>query len=200
MNVATDKTVDFYWDIGSTNTYFALHLIKPIVARHRAQLVMHPFNLGYVFRHHNYTLMEEPHAKLRNRGRDLARWAERYDLAFRMPDEFPIKTSRALRGSLAMRTWDKEMDYIDALFARYWEQNDAGVADYPVLREIASSLGVDADAFEAQAESEPIKSELIDSTNNALDMGVFGAPSFLIDGELYWGKDRMEFVEDALRP
>jgi 2-hydroxychromene-2-carboxylate isomerase len=91
------------------------------------------------------------------------------------------------------------MDYIDALFARYWEQNDAGVADYPVLREIASSLGVDADAFEAQAESEPIKSELIDSTNNALDMGVFGAPSFLIDGELYWGKDRMEFVEDALR-
>ncbi len=199
MNVATDKTVDFYWDIGSTNTYFALHLIKPIVARQRAQLVMHPFNLGYVFRHHNYTLMEEPPAKLRNRGRDLARWAERYDLAFRMPDQFPIKTSRALRGALVMRTWDKEMDYIDALFARYWEQNDAGVADYPVLREIASSLGVDADAFEAQAESEPIKSALIDSTNNALDMGVFGAPSFLIDGELYWGKDRMEFVEDALR-
>ncbi len=199
MNDAAAKTVDFYWDIGSTNTYFALHLIKPIVARHGARLVMHPFNLGYVFRHHNYRLMEEPPAKLRNRGRDLVRWAERHDLAFRMPDVFPIKTSRALRGALAMRVWNKEMDYIDALFQRYWEQNDAGVADYPVLRELAVSLGVDADAFEARAESEPIRSALIDTTNRALEIGVFGAPSFLIDGELYWGKDRMEFVEDALR-
>ena len=74
-----------------------LHLIRPLVEKHGAELVMHPFNLGYVFRHHNYVLMEEPRAKLSNRGRDLRRWAERYDLPFRMPDQFPIKTSGALQ-------------------------------------------------------------------------------------------------------
>jgi 2-hydroxychromene-2-carboxylate isomerase len=159
---------------------------------------MHPLNLGYVFRHHGYTLMEEPAAKLKNRRRDLSRWAGRYNLAFRMPDVFPIKTSRALRGALAMREWGKEMEYIDALFARYWEHNDASVADYPALCEIAMGLGVDGEAFEAKAESKAIKSALIDATNDALESGVFGAPSFLIDGELYWGKDRMEFVDAAL--
>jgi len=52
------KTIEFYWDLGSTNSYFALHLIKPVAARHGATVVPHPFNLGYVFRHHNYVLMD----------------------------------------------------------------------------------------------------------------------------------------------
>ncbi len=194
----TGKQIDFYWDIGSTNTYFALHLIRPIVARHGARLIMHPFNLGYVFRHHDYALAKEPAAKYRNRVRDLERWAVRCELPFRLPDEFPIKTSRALRGAIAMRRWDKEMPYIEAIFARYWEANDAGIADYRGLRPVASGLGVDADAFEAEAESEASRQALIDSTDAALALGVFGAPTFVVDEEIYWGKDRMDFIDDAL--
>ncbi|MDP6705307.1 MAG: 2-hydroxychromene-2-carboxylate isomerase [Alphaproteobacteria bacterium] len=193
-----EKVIDFYWDIGSTNTYFALHLIRPIAARHGARLVLHPFNLGYVFRHHNYALTQEPRAKIRNRIRDLERWTERYRLPFRMPDTFPIKTSRALRGAIAMRKWEKETAYIDEIFRRYWEQNDAAIADYAGLREVVAALGVDAAAFEAEAESEPVRQALIDSTQAGLARGVFGAPSFIVKGELYWGKDRMDFIEDAL--
>ncbi|MBT4490148.1 MAG: 2-hydroxychromene-2-carboxylate isomerase [Rhodospirillaceae bacterium] len=192
------KQIDFYWEIGSTNSYFAWHLIKPIAKRHNAQLNFHAVNLGFVFRHHNYVLMEEPKAKISNRFRDLQRWAQRYDLPFRMPDVFPIKTSRALRATLAMRRWDLEEAYIDALMAAYWEQNDATIAEYSGLRPLAASLGVDPDALEAAAESDDIRQMLIDSTNNALEKGVFGVPSFIVDSELYWGKDRMEFIEDAL--
>ena len=191
--------VDFYWDIGSTNTYFALHLIRPIVARHGADLVMHPFNLGYVFRHHNYVLSEEPQAKLANRGRDLRRWAARYDLAFRMPDTFPIKTSRTLRGALVARRSGHEPAYIDAVFRRYWEENDASIADYEGIAAVAREIGLDPNEFVEACESESTKSELIDQTQAALDRGVFGAPSFYIGDELYWGKDRMEFIEDELR-
>ena len=194
------KQIDFYWEVGSTNSYFAWHLIKPIVARHGAQLILHPVNLGFVFRHHNYVLMEEPSAKISNRLRDLDRWAERHNLAFRMPDIFPIKTSRALRASLAMRQWGKEVAFIDALMAAYWEGNDATIADFSVLRPLAEALGVTGDDLEQAAESETVRQMLIDSTNNALDRGVFGVPSFVIDGELYWGKDRMEFIDDALDP
>src|SRR5690606_35521683 len=54
------KIIEFYWDLGSTNSYFALHLIKPVAKKHGATVVPHPFNLGYVFRKQNYVLMEEP--------------------------------------------------------------------------------------------------------------------------------------------
>ena len=68
------KAIDFYWDLGSTNSYFALHLIKPAAARHGASIAPHPFNLGHVFRKLNYVLMDEPKAKIANRITDLHRW------------------------------------------------------------------------------------------------------------------------------
>jgi 2-hydroxychromene-2-carboxylate isomerase len=193
------RIVEMYWDPGSTNTYFALKLIRPILERNAASLVLHPFNLGYVFRLHRYVLMDEPPAKIDNRKRDLARWAQKYGLAFRFPSRFPIKTSRILRGSLAMRRWDRELPFVERVFAAYWEQDDAGVADYGGLRPIAAALGVDPDEFEALSESEEIRRQLSESTDRGLERGVFGAPSIFVGDELFWGKDRMEFVEDALR-
>jgi len=190
--------VDFFWDAGSTNTYFALKLIEPVLQRTGAQLILHPFNLGHVFRQHQYVLMDEPPAKISNRIRDLYRWARKYDLPFRMPDTFPIKTSRALRGSIAMRHWDLERAYVDAVMAAYWERNDASIADYAGLRRIAASLGVDPDAFEARSESASVRQALIDSTNAGLSRGVFGVPMIAVGDELFWGKDRMAFVEDEL--
>ena len=190
--------IDFYWDIGSTNTYFAFHLIRPLAARYGAHINYVPFNLGYVFRHHDYVLMEEPRAKLSNRRRDLARWAERYRLPFRMPDTFPIKTSRALRAALVARELEVEEAFLEVLFAAYWEHNDASIADYEGLARLAGGLGLDADAFVARCEAPEIRAALERSTSDALQQGVFGAPSFRIGNELYWGKDRMEFIEDQL--
>ena len=142
-----NKTIEFYWDIGSTNTYFAFHLLRPLAERYGARIEYVPFNLGYVFRHHNYVLMEEPPAKLKNRKVDLMRWARRYDLKFRMPDQFPVKTSRMLRGALAMRTLGLEVPYMEDIFARYWEQNDASVVTYAGLASTAEKLGVEPAKF-----------------------------------------------------
>jgi 2-hydroxychromene-2-carboxylate isomerase len=191
--------VDFFWDTGSTNTYFALKLLPPILAKYGASLRLHPFNLGHVFRHHNYVLMEEPPSKISNRIRDLNRWALKHDLPFRMPDTFPIKTSRALRGSLAMRHWQLEHEYVEAVMSAYWEKNDASIVDYAGLRPIAARLGVDPDAFEARSESEDVRQALIDSTDQGLARGVFGVPSMIVGDELFWGKDRMDFVADELQ-
>ena len=193
-----EKFIDLYWDLGSTNSYFALKLIKPIADKHGAQINWHPFNLGFVFQSNNYILMEEPPAKLKNRGDDLKRWAKRYKLPFKMPQNFPIKTSRALRGAIAMRQWDKEAAFIAAIFEAYWEKDVGTIGDYDTLRPIAESLGVDAEAFENASESPEVRDALIQSTNSALARGVFGAPSMIIGDELYWGKDRMEFIDDQL--
>jgi 2-hydroxychromene-2-carboxylate isomerase len=193
------KAIEFYWDLGSTNSYFALHLIKPIAAKHGARIVPRPFNLGYVFRKHQYVLMDEPEAKIRNRIVDLHRWAKRYGLPFRMPTRFPIKTSPALRGSLAMRRFGKEWQFMECIFAAYWERDDASVAETAGLRPVASGLGIDPDEFMSLMDSEEICQELISETDGGLARGVFGAPTFVIGEEIFWGKDRMEFIEDALR-
>jgi 2-hydroxychromene-2-carboxylate isomerase len=200
MNAMTQipPRIRFYWDIGSTNTYFAFHLLTTLAAKYGATIDYVPFNLGFVFRHHNYALTDEPRAKMANRKADLMRWANKYDLPFAIPSEFPIKTSRALRGALAMRRSGLEEAYMAKLFTAYWENNDASIRDYPTLSKIAESLGVDGRAFCELAESDAVRSELIDITQEALDEGVFGAPTMVLEDEIYWGKDRFDFLEDHL--
>jgi 2-hydroxychromene-2-carboxylate isomerase len=192
------KTIEFYWDLGSTNSYFALHLIKPIAQRHGATIAPHPFNLGYAFRQQGYVLMDEPRAKLRARRTDLMRWARRHDLPFRMPDHFPMKTSPALRGALAMRRFGQEWAFMGAIFAAYWERNDASVGELAGLTRIAGALGVDTAEFAALAESDTVRDELAAETDRGLERGVFGAPTFFVGEEMFWGKDRMEFIEEEL--
>jgi 2-hydroxychromene-2-carboxylate isomerase len=191
--------IEFFWDPGSTNTYFAWKLLPAIAARHNAVIVPRAFNLGYVFRHHNYVLMEEPEAKIENRKSDLMRWAERYELPFRFPDVFPIKTSVALRGAIAMRRWGLESAFIGAVLDAYWERGDDAISDVSGLAPLAMSLGVDPGEFEQETNSAEVRGKLASETGDALDSGVFGAPSIRIGSELFWGKDRMEFVEDELR-
>lgn len=192
------KQIDFYWDLGSTNTYFALKLLPPLAARYNATIVWHPFNLGYVFQSNDYVLMNEPRDKLSNRLDDLQRWAKKYNLPFKRPKNFPIKTARALRGAIAMRQWDLELPFMMAIFTEYWENDNGDIGEYAQLRKVAAALGVDADKFEAASESPDVRQALIDATNEARNRGVFGAPTMIIEGALYWGKDRLEFIEDHL--
>jgi len=195
----SQKRVELFYDVGSTNSYFALHLLKSLADKYNAKVIYQPFNLGYVFRNNNYVLMDEPKEKLSNRKRDLMRWAQRYDLPFTIPDRFPIKTSTALRAVLAARQFDKEEEFIFAVFAQYWEGIDDRIDQIETLVAAAVGLGIDAADFATAVDSPVVREELIRSTNEALDRGVFGAPSIVVNDELYWGKDRMEFVEDELK-
>src|SRR5262249_88739 len=142
----------------------------------------------YVFRKHGYVLMDEPEAKIRNRIADLYRWAHRYDLPFRMPTKFPIKTSPALRGALAMRRFGREWEFINRIFAAYWERDDASVAELVGLRSVASAMGIDPERFAGLVDSEEIRQELISETDGGLARGVFGAPTFVVGEEIFWGK------------
>ena len=142
--------------------------------------------------------MDEPKAKIANRIVDLHRWAKRYKLPFRMPTKFPIKTSPALRGALAMRRLGKEWAFMEAIFAAYWERDDASVAELAGLRPVAEALGVDAERFLALCESAEVRQELIDETDGGLARGVFGAPTFVVGQEIFWGKDRMDFIDEEL--
>ena len=192
------RSIEMYWDVGSTNSYFALKLIQPILDRHALRLELRPYNLGYVFRSRNYVLMEEPPEKIENRKVDLRRWADKYHLPFKFPTVFPVKSSKALRGSIAMRTWELEHQFVDQVMSAYWEWDDDSITRYEGMRPIVEKLGVDYDEFVKKSESQEVQEALAKSTNDGMARGVFGAPTIVVGSEMFWGKDRMEFVEDEI--
>jgi 2-hydroxychromene-2-carboxylate isomerase len=126
------------------------------------------------------------------------RWAEKYDLPFEIPRQFPIKSSRVLRGSLAMRRKNLELPFVEQVFDAYWEQGNASVVEYSGMRPIVSALGVDTTWFEETAAGEEIGKELAASTDAGVERGVFGVPMMFVGNEMFWGKDRLDFVEDEL--
>jgi len=191
------KVVEFYYDFSSTNTYFAVFLTPELCRRYGAELKWMPFYLGAAFRRLNHSLDKEPRAKLAYFWRDHQRWAKKTGLPFRMPSCFPIKSSLALRGAVAMREWDKEEAYIQEVFRAYWER-DEDIAEAKVLGRLAENLGVNAAAFLQKADSEQVRQEVIQVTDKGVERGVFGAPTFFVGKEMFWGKDRLDFVEDLL--
>ncbi|MDG1112507.1 MAG: DsbA family protein [Pseudomonadales bacterium] len=186
--------IEFHWDPGSTNTYFAWHLLKPIARNYGARIRPHCFNLGYVFRQNRYALSDEPIAKMRNRKRDLMRWAAHYERPFRIPDRFPIKTSRILRAAVAMRAWNQEAAFMDAVMTQYWEQNNDSIAEDDGLVALAQQLSIPETSFRAALTADETGQTVVNETQSGLDSGVFGAPTIVIEDEIYWGKDRMEFI------
>jgi len=191
--------IEFHWDPGSTNTYFAWHLLKPIARKYGARIRPHCFNLGYVFRQNRYALTDEPIAKMRNRKRDLMRWAAHYERPFRIPDRFPIKTSRILRAAVAMRAWNQEAAFIDAVMTQYWEQNNDSIAEDDGLVALAQHLSIPETPFRAALTADETGQTVVNETQSGLDRGVFGAPTIVIEDEIYWGKDRMEFIARHLK-
>ncbi len=192
------KVVEYYYDFSSTNSYFATFLTPAVCKRTGAELRWLPFYLGYAFRNNNHSLEKEPRAKLAYFWRDHQRWAKRTGLPFRMPSIFPIKSSQALRGAVVMRQWGKEAAYIQEVFRAYWERNE-NIADPAVLGQIAVGLGVDANAFLRESQGEAARQEVIRVTDEGIKRGVFGAPTFFVGDEMFWGKDRLDFVEELLR-
>ena len=125
---------------------------------------------------------------------DLKRLAAYWDVPFRFPTRFPMLTLKALRAYLALPE-DRRGRFRERTFAAYWA-HDRDIADEGVLRDL---IGSGADEVLERAHSAEVKKALIDATQRAVDAGVFGAPTWIIDGkDLFWGQDRIPLVEKAL--
>ncbi len=192
------KSLELYYDFSSTNAYFAAFLAPQLCDRIGAELIWKPYHLGHVFRSRDHSVMRDHgDEKLNYLWLDHQRWSKKTGLAFNMPSTFPIKTSPALRGSFAIRTTGKETAYIQAVMRAYWV-DDRNITDRRVLADIVTSLGEDADTFQHHIDSDATRSTLRRVTEEGMARGAFGAPMFFVGEEMFWGKDRMEFVEEAM--
>ncbi|MDO8433012.1 MAG: 2-hydroxychromene-2-carboxylate isomerase [Candidatus Binatus sp.] len=203
------KTVDFYFDFSSTNSYFAAFMLPEICERAGALVIWRPTHFAALFRGAGFDVMAMTRQKARYLWRDHERYAEFTGLPFRRPTRFPIKTSAALRIVLAAghrAGADADVDACErakgaisqAIMRAYWER-DEDIADRAVLRTIAAQADFDADAILDTADSDSTRRGLAAATDEAIARGVFGAPTSFVGGEMFWGKDRLDFVERYLK-
>jgi 2-hydroxychromene-2-carboxylate isomerase len=191
-------TLEIYWDFSSPFSYLGCTQAEALAARTGATLVWRPMLLGAVFKaigQVDVPLLSWSDAKRSYYLQDLKRFAEYWDVPFAFPAHFPVPSLKALRAYLALPE-DRRKAFRERTFAATWAEG-RDIADEGVLRDL---LGSDADEVLARAQSPEGKQALIVATQRAIDQGVFGAPTWIVDGkELFWGQDRIPLVERALR-
>jgi len=198
------KTVDFYFDYSSTNSYFAAFMLPEICRKHDAKVNWLPIHSAALFRGTGFDVMAMTPRKARYLWRDHQRYGEFTGLPFRKPSRFPMKTAAALRAtlmvaSLAGKTPDDYTapimaDFTHAVMRAYWER-DEDISDPKILHALARSVGVDGDGLIAASASDDARARLASVTEGAIARGVFGLPMFFVGEEMFWGKDRLDFVE-----
>lgn len=180
------KTLDFWFDYSCPYAYVASTQVEALAARTGATLRWRPMLLGGVFRavQTAQNLAQSlPPPKVRYLAIDQARHADRAGVPLHHPMEHPRRTVEALRATLA-RGCDPAI--IHAFFRAYWVEGRA-IEDVAVVKEIAGDV-------DREAQREPLRI----ATEEAVSLGIFGAPAYLVDGQLWWGQDRQHFVERAL--
>jgi 2-hydroxychromene-2-carboxylate isomerase len=186
--------LEFWYEFGSTYSYPAAMRIEPLTEKAGVGLRWRPFLLGPIFKAYGWN--DSPfniyEAKGRYMWRDLTRTCEGEGIPLKLPPvRFPQNGLEAARLALVGEGDGWTPAFTRAVFlANYAEQKD--ISDEETLGAILATLGVDADAALAEASTLPIKDRLKQQTEEAAARGIFGAPSFTIGDELFWGNDRLE--------
>ncbi|MCC6765791.1 MAG: 2-hydroxychromene-2-carboxylate isomerase [Deltaproteobacteria bacterium] len=189
--------VEFFYDYASTYSYLAHREIEALAARREAEIVFKPMVLGFVFKATGNSMPAAVPAKAAYMVHDVRRWVRHYGLPFHMPSVFPVNTIRALRTAVAALEEGTFAAYHHAVMQAYWA-NDQDIGDGETLASIATAAGLDGARLVARAEEPSIKEGLKANTDEAIRRGVFGAPTFFVGDEMFWGNDRLHFVEEAL--
>lgn len=194
------KQVEFFFDFGSPTAYLAWTQLPRIAMQARAGIVWRPMLLGGVFKAtgNQSPVLIEPKGKWMFD--DMARWARRYGVKLEMNPWFIINTLTLMRGAvgLQMREPDRFLKYVDVMYRAMWE-NPVNLGNADVVAATLQEAGFDPAAFAALVADPAVKQRLIDNTDEAVRRGVFGAPTMFVGNDMFFGQDRLEFVQDALR-
>ena len=185
--------LEFWYEFASTYSYLSVMRIDRVTAAADVSVEFCPFLLGPIFGKQgwNTSPFKLYPARGRYMWRDVTRRATLHGLVFRKPSAFPRDGLLAARVALVGLGDGWAPEFTRAVFSAEFAE-DRDIAEWAVLREILESLQQDPDHVLARAQGAEIKAELRERTETAEARGIFGAPSFLVGDELFWGDDRLE--------
>jgi len=195
------KTIEFIFDFGSPNAYLAFKAMPGVLARTGATLQLTPCLLGGIFKATGnkapMVQYADVPAKLAYGMLEMRRFIAKHGLTkFRMNPHFPVNTLLLMRGAVAA-AMDGVLDaYVEAGLTAMWEDG-LKMDDPAVFVAAMTAAGLDGERLAARAGEDAVKAQLVANTEGAVTRGVFGIPSFFVDGEMWFGKDRLAEVEEA---
>ncbi|MBR7198609.1 MULTISPECIES: 2-hydroxychromene-2-carboxylate isomerase [unclassified Pseudomonas] len=194
------KTVEFYFDLGSPTTYLAHTQLAKICADTQSELIYIPMLLGGVFKATGNASPAVIPAKGRYMFQDLDRFAKRYGVQLRFNPHFPINTLILMRAVTGIQLHQPQRfaEFVDCLFRALWVEG-RNLNDPQTIAAVLTENGFDPEEVLALSNDESVKAKLKENTEAAIKRGVFGAPSMFIGDQLFFGQDRLDFVEEALR-
>ena len=194
--------VEFHFDFGSPNAYLAHKLILGIEQRSGAAFVYVPILLGGVFKLTNNAApmvqFKDVKNKLAYQRLEFQRFIDKHGLKqFRWNPHFPVNTVQIMRGAIVAQMDGNLMPYVDAVFHHMWEAPKK-MDDPAVIRAALEESGIDAARILARVQHQDVKDALLRNTEASVARGSFGAPTFFVGDEMYFGKDRLREVEEAI--
>jgi 2-hydroxychromene-2-carboxylate isomerase len=194
--------VEFHFDFGSPNAYLAHRVIPAIEARTRAKFRYVPVLLGGVFKATGNRSPAEAFAGIRNKPEydrlETERFVRRHRIeGFTRNPFFPVNTLQMMRGAAAAEIDGSLEQYVEAMFHHMWEVPKK-LDDPTVLREALTASGLNADAVLGRMQDPAVKAKLIANTEASVARGTFGSPTFFVGDAIYFGKDRLRDVEEAI--
>jgi 2-hydroxychromene-2-carboxylate isomerase len=195
-------TIDFIYDFGSPNAFLARQVLPAIAARTGAVVNLIPCLLGGVFKATNNRspgeAFGEVKGKLAYEGLETRRFIARHGISgFRMNPHFPVNTLLIMRGLIAARRQGAGDAYLDTVEQAMWRDGEK-MDDPQVVARVLSAAGLDAQALLAATQDLEVKAELVANTEAAVARGAFGIPTFFVGDEMFFGKDRLGQVEEAV--
>jgi 2-hydroxychromene-2-carboxylate isomerase len=195
------EDVIFYFDFGSPNAYLAHRVIPDIERRLGLRFVYQPVLLGGIFKLTNNQSPATAFGHIKNKlayeALETRRFIQRRGVSgFRQNPHFPVNTLLIMRGTVAAQRLGVFEAYVASVFADMWERG-LKMDDPAVVRAALLAAELPADELLQLTQDDAVKARLLANTQDAVDKGVFGSPSFLFRDELYFGKDRLRDIEDA---
>jgi len=193
---------EFLFDFGSPNAYLAHKVIPGIEARTGVKFDYVPILLGGVFKLTGNKSPMVAFAGIKNKldyeQLETQRFIARHGLAaFRFNPNFPVNTVAIMRGALAAEMQGCFVPYVEAVFRAMWEEG-LKMDEPEVIAATLGRVGLDGAGLLALTQDQAVKDRLLANTEAAVARGVFGAPSFFVGRELFFGKDRLREVEDQI--
>lgn len=193
--------VQFHFDFGSPNAYLS-HAIIPAIERRTGQKFEYvPILLGGIFKATNNRSPIQAFGDIKNKlayeHLEMQRFIERYAIPFTMNPFFPVNTLMVMRGAVAARHAGVFERYVDAVFRHIWVEPKK-MDDPKVLHAALTGSELPADKLFELAQSQPVKDELAKNTQSSVEHGSFGSPTFYVGDQIYFGKDKLRDVEEAI--